>query len=179
MVRCYTRANRLWKTAISFSHQICYGCGGGWERPLFCCFWHEELFSDWSLSEVRFSPRKADTVISWHFSCPPPLNTAGSSSSRHIFVDISYALCQGGFANLFKFLSLATWLLCLNLGDEGHSFNWPKSPHRHQGLWLSFHTCIAFAYWRCKNIPQVQKEVCAFPISLKYNSQFIFCYLTL
>lgn len=52
-------------------------------------------------AEVRFSPRKADTVISWRFPCPPPLNTAGSSSSRHIFVDISYALCQGGFANSF------------------------------------------------------------------------------
>ena len=132
-------------------------------------------------AEVRFSPRKADTVISWHFSCPPPLNTGWLLQFKaHFSWHILCIMSKVVFQTIFKFLSLATWLLCLNLGDkEGHSFTWPKSPHRHQDLWLSFHTHIAFAYWRCKNIPQLQKEVCMFPISLKYNSQFIFCYLTL
>ena len=180
MVHCYTRANRLSKSAISFSHHICYGCGGGWEIPLFCCFWHEELFPDWSLSWSQVFPQKGRHSDIMTLSLPTTTEHSWLLQFKTHFCWHILCTMSRWFCKLILVFVTCNLVASLNLGDEeGHSFNWPKSPDSHQGFWLCFNTCIVFAYWRYKNIPQVWKEVCAFLFSLKYNSQFIFCFPTL
>ena len=163
MVHCYTRANRLWKSAISFSHHICYGCRGGWEIPLSCCLWHEELFPDWSLSWSQVFPQKGRHSDIMTLFLPTTTEHSWLLQFKAHFCWHILCTMSRWFCRLILVLVTGYLVASLNLGDEeGHSFSWPKSPDSRQGFGLCFSTCIGLAYWRCKNILQVQKEVCAF-----------------